>query len=254
MRGLKSVCLLVMLSVLFGALPVKAASGLNHQWLVGLTGGYATQRARLTSSLDYTQNALPPGLFKTYFRNNLNGNSPVYGLLGGIQFSCRDWLMGFELAVLDGYDLDQTTGFVIADRFGARGWHGLATYDKGVSVSATVRGGYWVVRDLMPYVRLGLETSRDKLNVTFSGTPAYPVSLTTQDRKQIYRYVAGLGVEAKFRQLSKIRFRLEYNLFSTGQDLEIQGLMVDNAANPYFISESHAKYHVWQLGVIWLLG
>jgi hypothetical protein len=94
--------------------PYAAHAYCESNWLLGLSGGYLYQDAKLHSSLDYTQNALPPGIFRTYFDNNLNSNSAIGAIFGGYQINYQDWIFGLELGV-DAHHLDFLQSFAIAD-------------------------------------------------------------------------------------------------------------------------------------------
>lgn len=220
------------------------------QWMLGVSGGYIIQSAKLTGSMNYTHNALPPGFFTTYYKHELFDNSYLGGILGGLQFSCNDWLLGLELSG-DWQSLNQKREFSQTDLFNVRGWGATSQYDKGASVSLSVRWGYQVTPYLMPYMRLGLETSRDKLNVSFHGTPDYPGSYETTDKKQMYRFLAGFGAESMLPCFPCLKLRLEYNYLSRGQRLESQGLIIDGLTNPFFDNESLPKYHLWKLALVW---
>lgn len=245
---------ILILSLLAFLLPQIAQAALTVDWLLGLSGGYILQRARLTSTLNYTQAALTPGAFQTHFKNNLHDNSYLIGILGGVQFNCQDWLLGLELAV-DGYDLDDTERFVKADLFGVRGWQGQASYDKGTALGVSLRWGYKVTKTIWPYLRVGAEVSKDELTVSFAGSPFYPGQFTTQDDSTMLRYLIGFGAEALFPKVEALKLRLEYNYLSKGQSLDSSGLIIDGLTNPHFFSEvTQARYHLWKLAVVWYFG
>lgn len=231
-------------------LPQLGQAALDIDWLLGLSGGYIVQRARLTSTLNYTQAALVPGLFQTHFRNNIHDNSGMIGVLGGVQFNCNNWFLGLELA-LDGHSLDETYSFVNADVFGARGWNGQAQYDRGASFSGSLRWGYKVTKTIWPFIRLGVEASQDELTVTFSGASSYPGAYTTKDEKTMARFLAGFGAESIFPKVDPLKLRLEYNYLSRGKRLESQGLIIEGVADPYFMSETLARNHLWKFSVVW---
>lgn len=247
-------CKNIIFSIIGAWLPYSAVAQLDVDWLLGISGGYMVQRARLTSTLNYTHVALPPGFFQTHFRNNLHDGSAMGGVLGGVQFACNRWFLGLELAA-DMYDLDRTHGFAKADRFGVRGWGGEAAYDKGNSMSASLRWGYKVTQTVWPYIRLGAETSKDELHVRFAGDPIYPAGqYQTTDKHHMWRYLVGFGAESVVPKICALKLRLEYNYLSRGERLFSRGLIIDNLTNPYFDSETLARFHQWKLALVWYFG
>ncbi|MGE4349759.1 MAG: outer membrane protein [Candidatus Berkiella sp.] len=232
--------------------PYAAHADLKSNWLLGLSGGYVYQDGELHSNLDYT-NILPPGIFKTYFDNNLNSNSAIGGIFGGYQMNCQDWIFGLELSV-DAHDLDFVQSFAIADRFGVRGWAGVTEYEKGTSVALSTRLAYHVTPYVIPFIRLGVDTSKDELRVSYRGAPEYPGQYTTTDGKRVYRLLAGFGLESVVPYLCFLTARLEYNFLSSGKNLHSQGLIIDNLTNPFFINDAAPKFHTWKFSAVWNFG
>lgn len=234
-------------------LPHIAHADFDSNWLLGISGGYIYQDGQLTSSLNYTQNALPPGLFRTHFENNLNSNSWLGGVLGGYQINYNAWIFGLELSA-DANHLDFVQSFAIADRFGARAWAGETEYDKGTSVALSARFAYQVTPYVMPYIRLGVDTSNDELRVSYRGAPEYPGQYTTTEDKRVYRLLAGFGLESVVPYLCFLTARLEYNFLSSGNELHSQGLITDGVTDPFFINEAAPKFHAWKFSLVWNFG
>ena len=85
--------------------------------------------------------------------------------MGGYQARCNGWLVGLELEV-DWMSNGSTTNFQFTDA-NSVSWSGSAQYKRETNVGLTGRLGYQVAPCLLPYMRAGIETSRDK--VAFNG-------------------------------------------------------------------------------------
>src|SRR5690606_7018419 len=92
-------------------------------------------------------------------------NGYFWGLVGGWQTYCNYWLFGAELNA-DWHYYEETRNFAYTQN--NTGIAIAAHYDRNFILGLSGRAGYQIVDFLMPYIRLGVETSRDKMYTAFS--------------------------------------------------------------------------------------
>jgi opacity protein-like surface antigen len=143
--------------------------------------------------------------------------------LAGLELNA-DWYTGYEQR-----DFEMTAAGAVATDTVL--YTGLVEFEREATLGLSARLGYQVVRCLIPYIRLGVEVSRDKLDVSYVG-PRGVVGLGDQsfiadisDRDTSVRWVGGVGVEmplTNFRALfmDNASVRLEYDYHSKGGSLD----------------------------------
>jgi opacity protein-like surface antigen len=195
-------------------------------WLVGISGGYNWSSS---SDFDLTLFHPAPGFQVTTVSEHIKDNGFIGGLLGGYQARCNDWLMGLELNVdwLDNHN--DNDGFAFIDAVGAgRGWSATASVSQETIVGLTARLGYEVTCYFMPYLRAGVETSRQHLD--FSATTvglAANIAALGEGERRVTRFVGGIGAEFPIPVCKGLSLRAEYNYHSKGSALEVASLASD---------------------------
>ena len=144
------------------------------------------------------------------------------GVFAGYQIQCNQYLLGLE-AGFNWQDFDERRDFHLLANNSPNTTQNLASYEyeKGTAFSLSLRAGYEVLDWLMPYVRLGAQTSRDTLtmSVIFDPTNQLAGFSTTnaEERKRIYRFLGGVGLE--FIVIPQVSLRTEYNYTSKGDQI-----------------------------------
>ncbi|MFI4937080.1 MAG: hypothetical protein ACHQJ6_01035 [Candidatus Berkiellales bacterium] len=222
----------------------------QKNFLLGVSGGYARSTGEYNIDLQYTGVPFFPD---TFFSQGYRDHGPMWGLLAGYQASCEEWIFGGELNV-DWYDMDYDRLFLFSDLFEARIWDAKQRYEHQPTVGLSARIGYKMAPYFISYIRLGIETSRDRLISTFSGTPTINmITVEAKQRRQEYHWVAGIGGETPFCFLNMmpLSLRLEYNVHVPGTTLANTVVMEDGLINPQFISDTKPKNQVLKASLVW---
>jgi len=218
-------------STLFAAAAVQAG-GWETNFLLGISGGYAGTDGKL----NYTMTS-PAGV-GTAFTRNLSDSGFMWGLLGGYQGRCNGWLLGGELNV-DWWDHSGDKNLAFTDGTGA-GWSGTTSFKRETNVGLTGRLGYEVASYFMPYLRAGVETSRDKLSFNASNS-AQTLTLGGENGRRAYRFVGGIGAEIPVPVVMGLSFRVEYDYHSRGRAVGVSGVASDNATGFSASTKQHAN-------------
>jgi opacity protein-like surface antigen len=187
-------------------------------WLIGLSGGVTEHQGILDLNAFHPSGAI----------SNVILDVVDVGLVGsvftGYQARCKHWLLGAEFKI-DWQDLgnDHNAAFTTALDQGALL---TARYRQNWVVALSGRFGYEVYEQVLPYVRLGVQSSRDKLDVLVS-VPSAAVGVEVNDQHRVYRLLTGIGVEVPIPMLMGLSFRMEYNYLPKGGTLAGQALATD---------------------------
>jgi opacity protein-like surface antigen len=209
-------------------LPISAQAEWKNNWLLGISGGYSSHE----TDFDNTFVLLPPGIAPFSFSTNydFDANPWLLGLLGGYQMRCNRWLMGAELSFDWENNVKQNYAYGEMAFLPDTAYSGSATYKRETTIGLTARIGYEATCWLMPYLRLGVETSRDKLEVdmrSFSNANADPHTYSASTENRSYRFVGGVGLELPMIQCTGLSARAEYNYISSSRDLNVNSLWSD---------------------------
>ncbi|MBI2791446.1 MAG: outer membrane beta-barrel protein [Gammaproteobacteria bacterium] len=179
------------------------------------------------------------------FGNNFNDDDDRWGwgLLGGYQAKCNGWLLGLELAIdwLD-HDGDDNGAFVFTDNnLPRRVWAGTADWDRDYVLALTGRWGYEMSPYFMPYLRAGVETSRDKASFQLNTADNLLPFLTAADdgHRQSWRFVGGIGAEVPVPVVAGLGLRAEWNYHSSGRNIDTAALANDNGTLIVVDGDSH---------------
>ncbi|MBS0290424.1 MAG: outer membrane beta-barrel protein [Proteobacteria bacterium] len=214
------------------------ATGAQAQWLanwvLGLSGSYNWIDADENGD-DQKAGFLISNFAMTEFdlgeqSNNVWG----WGVLGGYQARCNGWLLGVEFAAdwLDSDNDDNGFAFTSVSPFN-RSWIGNVNFERDYILALTGRMGYEAYPYLMPYIRAGVETSRDKVNFivfTPSTNGGVPFLTASGDSHcQSWRFIGGIGAEVPIPIFAGVTFRAEWNFHSNGKSVDATALANDGA-------------------------
>lgn len=188
-------------------------------WLAGVYGGLAEREGDLDVFINH-----PLGLSTNYI-NAQEDTGFIGGVLGGYQVRCHEWLLGGELN-FEWQDLgeDQESAFTDARDVGIRT---TARYYQNQVAAISGRFGYEVFPNFLPYVRLGVQTSRDKL-VVFGTDTDYDESIDMESLRRVWRLTAGIGAEIPACLLMGLSLRAEYNYRARAGSINTEELAIDN--------------------------
>jgi opacity protein-like surface antigen len=195
---------------------MSAQARWETNWLIGLSGGYASHGP----DLEHTFIQLVPGNAPQYaaYHNDFDANDWIWGALGGYQAKCNKLLLGVELNVDWEKRSTQNFGYGDISFIPDYAVNGAVRYKRRSTIGLTGRLGYQALCWLMPYVRLGVETGRDRLEVFMR---AYQIGdfykYDTSERS--YRFVSGLGLEMPIAQCTGLTVRAEYNYITKNEAL-----------------------------------
>lgn len=227
-------------SIVLAAPAVQAQWQCN--WLVGISGGWLEQDGNINVTLNDTTNVTQP---LTLISTGAEHSGWDWGILGGYQVRCNGWLMGLELEVdWAGHNHNNNFQFVDSNN---RSWAGTAHYKRDTNVGLTARLGYQVSPCLLPYVRAGIETSRDK--VSFTGATTYITGTTNpvthyingsaDGSRRSYRGVFGVGAEMPIPMVCGLSFRAEYDYHTNGRNVDSNVVANDRTT----IVSASGKHH-----------
>lgn len=247
--------LLVSLTSTLWMMP-SAEAKLDTRFLLGATVGYGLHHGNFTTEMDYINPAVGAGGFYTHIKSLIHDYGFIWGALLGGEMRCDDWLLGLELAY-EKKDFVSDINQTFSDSLGftpvSQGWIGQARYESGDTISLSLRWGYRMTRYLLPYIRVGIETSEDKFSEYYSGVNGYPFTLSNIAEKRLYRAIGGIGVEAPLHK-DKFTLRAEYNFHAEGKKLRSKGLIVDNVRDPFFTNVAGADMHTFKASLVWHIG
>lgn len=251
---------LCFLSILLSPALLAAGAGGKAYWLAGVSGGYATNHtAHLGIDLRYTNptNPVLVGVPPTYFVQEYSDDGFFGGILIGRQLECHEWIFGLELSV-DSQGISKEHTATFSDVYAAAGWFGVFRYRREVVIDLTARIGYelesyTIPTYFIPYIRFGIETSKNTLQTQYYGSnPAtYPFTVQSTYTRWPYNFVGGAGVEIPLKN-SPISARIEYIYHARGQRLETYGVITDGGiATPVFASSSDPLTRTGKISLVW---
>ena len=160
--------------------------------------------------------------------------------------------MGGELN-FDLQSIDKNHAFAFSDPDNLIGWAGNARYQRKNMIGISGRMGYAISQYFMPYARLGVGFSDDKLTTSFSGNPSvYPneIVMTATDIGYIASYLA-LAEKVPIPYTCGATARLEYNFYSRGRTMKGYGELIDGIISPTFESGLQPEMRMARLSLVW---
>ena len=198
--------------------PFSVNAQWEYNWLIGLSGGFIDRDGSLDLAIFHQAGEL------TTLTIEQEDSGFFAGLFAGYQARCNKWLVGAEIKV-DWQDLGNDRDTAFTDALG----NGIALssrYRQTNIVELSGRLGYEVYNAVMPYARLGFQTSRDRLTVSAADPSIGAAEIDDQHR--VYRLLTGVGVEMPIPVLMGLSFRMEYNYLPKGGRIDGQSLAPDN--------------------------
>lgn len=195
--------------------PLAVQAGWKGNWLLGVSAGYNWH----DGDLDFTfVDNSTPALWAVPFENDFDTKNWSWGILGGYQAKCNQWLLGLEVNV-DWENETNTNSFAFnVPPPSTLDISATGDYKRDATIGLTGRIGYEVVCWLMPYLRAGIETSRDRFTVNAEEVNGAVVALSDSERS--WRFVGGIGAELPVPYLAGLTFRAEYNYHSRIRTLD----------------------------------
>lgn len=216
--------------------------------LIGISGGYARHTGKLDIGVVYPIPKLTADSFA-------NGHGDIWnkGIFIGYRHICNNWLLDGELH-LDLYDVEPDFFFSFNALFSDIIYHGKRRYKHGPGFGITGRWGYVVSPYVLPYIVLGLESNKDKLEITVQGnTPFFTEPVVLYDSRQQYRGIAGFGAEFPlcfFRP--NLSLRLEYRYYSLDKVLNPRGTLSSPLnLDPALSFALRPKFNTFRLQLLW---
>lgn len=210
-------------------------------WLAGASAGYAWRDGSF--GFDSGSNANTP-VVDFASAGHIKDNGFLYGVFAGIQTLCNNWVLGVEFAMdwqtkdkTSEFDFTSTSGIAAGLPYGSGS--ALARFERDTVFTLSTRVGYELASwyNLLPYVRIGVETSRDFLSsaVVLAGDPAIPIPADTtvaflNGSTRSYRLMAGAGLEMPLSFITAgTSLRVEYNYSANGKGVNAGGFTAERA-------------------------
>ncbi|MGD9591294.1 MAG: outer membrane protein [Candidatus Berkiella sp.] len=231
--------------------------------LIGAIGGYSSARSSVDVTALYRQpNALFAGIPPSTVIEDYKEGGFLGGILAGYQAQCENWILGAELkATWENYNDETTFSFSdVSVAYGGNGFgfNGSMRYQREVTFEFALRFGYELESLMLffppvfiPYMRVGVQTSKDTIEATYNGDPAvYPFTTSSTYKRWPYRFVAGIGTE--FPVTPQLSLRFEYNYVSAGQNMETIGYIQDGGIiNPSFATAMNPIIQSGTMALVW---
>ncbi|MFI4937079.1 MAG: outer membrane protein [Candidatus Berkiellales bacterium] len=225
--------------------------GWTGNWYVGGSLGYADLNGDLNTTMNYTGNAIPGQFLQTLNVINYTDTGFVVGALVGYQEIWHQWLVGGELN-FDLQSIDRNHTFAFSDIDNLIGWTGNARYQRKNMIGLSGRVGYAVSPYFMPFARLGVGFSDDKLITSFAGNPGvYPNEVVMTEQHWIHCFLLGAGAEIPIPHTCGATVRLEYNFYSRARTVQGFGLLLDGVISPTFQSGIQPEMQMIRMSLVW---
>jgi len=202
----------------------------RSNFLVGAEAGVESRHTHYNFDYVLTANAVA-GTVGQLQRNQtrVTDTGSFLGLLAGWQIQCGRTLLGVEGNV-NFRSFEETKQTLFADNVVPNGvtlttpYLATAKYERGTAYQLTGRAGWWLTPFFMPYVRLGLQYSRDQ--ITFSapvrqvaGNPSF------SEKESVWSGVGGIGVEIPAFGPTSVRVEFDYVYSPSTSWEDVTGLM-----------------------------
>jgi opacity protein-like surface antigen len=242
----------------------------KYNWLVGVSGGGFERPGHIEA---YEYEGFPVGVptgttpFTTltisdseFFQNS----GWVWGLFAGYQAMCNGWLWGVELNV-DWENRHKERNYQFVQ--GSSVFNVDATYKRETTVGLSGRLGFEMASWVMPYIRAGIETSRDKLEadsllvVSAGGRSSGVVGFEDADgSRRNWRFVLGIGGEIPVTAVPGLSVRAEYDYHSKGKRVSTDVVTVDTgvtgqppvvSVTDNFVANARLEEHTGKISLVY---
>jgi opacity protein-like surface antigen len=183
----------------------------NQNFLLGGEMAYVRQDEKFTTR--FSSPLTIPVTPIDYHSEKINDNGIIFGLLAGWQYRLCRFMLGVEGNVIF-QNANILRGFQFNSPSNEITYNATAYYDRGPTWALTGRVGYFVTPGFLPYVRFGVQASRDEVNYQVFAVPTLPTGLGSDfssEKTTVFGVVAGAGVELPtFIGASTIRFEYTF--------------------------------------------
>jgi opacity protein-like surface antigen len=217
-------------------------------FLAGIFGGHAVREKELHIQI---QSGGFPDLQSAEYFNDLSENGLFWGGLIGYQkvYDLR-LIAGVEFDIANYSNLNHTHTIAFSDAQGLYGTFAEVSYEQDWLVDLTGRVGYALSETCIPFVRFGVEVSRDKSRIVFTENSLGFPQITLEDRRWVYRFLTGLGIEVPI-PCRNVSIRFEYLFHSKGKTIETDAIYLDGIVNPIYYAEQQPYTHSGRLSFVW---
>lgn len=217
------------------------------QPVVGATLGYARINGMYPVSIDYT---IAPGLPPLGVIDNFREFGWMAGALAGIEWHCNRWVLAGEIE-FDHYTSDHSSNFQALDHINVLTWNVSEEFKRSWAGIISIRLGYPMAPRFVPFMRLGLEGSRDKLDSSYESIGAVDYLLVVDTKRWLNRYVAGVGVDVPICLNKPWWVRIEYDAHLPFNNIDSQQAIIDGLLNPSFESGAKPKTQTIKVALLW---
>lgn len=220
--------------------------------LVGLSAGYARHTGRLDVGVTYAI----PNLQADSFANG-HGDILNTGFFVGYRRICQSWLLDGELHV-DFYGSEPDFFFNFTALFNDVIYHATRHYRHGPGYGITARWGYAMSPNFIAYMVFGLETNKEKLDISVQGNdPFFNQSVLVHDTRQQLRGLVGFGAELPICFICQnLSLRLEYRYYSLDKVLNPMGTLISAPTSPVPLDPAlsfalRPKFNTFRVQLLW---
>lgn len=211
------------------------ATSWYDNWLLGVSAGYATRKSTLLASVE-------PVVGFTAYGQDINDDGWLAAIFTGYQLVHGQWLLGGEFN-LEWENIERTHHYNFAQRNVSTAYR-----RKGV-LDFSGRVGFALAENWMPYLRVGVEFSRDALSSDFVGNVTPDASLF--NKAWIHRFILGLGAEMPVACIVGLTVRLEYDYHSKGKTIEDFGVTGTDVAFIQYYTAMQPRTYSGRLSLVW---
>jgi len=181
----------------------------SHNFLIGAQMGYARQKQDVITHLTVPEILID----QVYdFRETTSDSGVLLGLLTGWQWRWQRVMLGLE-GHLDFQSFEENRQFTFtSDVNNAAEFEATTLYDRGPMWGLSARAGYFVTPFFMPYLRLGVQLSRDEIDYRV-GSDSDLADFNTR-REHVRGVILGIGAEFP-TYIGSSTIRAEYNFTRT---------------------------------------
>lgn len=202
----------IVTSISLGLLSSSALASYTGHFLIGIDGGYSMQNGTPYFIVNNYPNFLNPAFinsFESSLNDDLDNDGGVIGGFAGYEVTDGFWFAGLE-ANFSVQDIGKPKDFsgnlsTVTANFP---YTVNLDYSRGLTMGVSGRIGMKIHEWFYPYVRLGVEGSKDKIFVTSFVTSLGNVTVY-DDRQYNGRLLLGAGGEIPVHP--NISLRVEYN-------------------------------------------
>lgn len=206
----------------------------HDNWLLGVSAGYATRKSTIQASVQPVTNFLGYG-------KDVNDDGWLTAIFVGYQAVHERWLLGGEFN-LEWENIERSHHYNFSERNVSTDYR-----RKGV-LDFSGRLGFALAENWMPYLRVGVELSRDSLSSYFVGTTR---SVSLFNKAWIHRFILGAGAEMPIPGVCGLTVRLEYDYHSKGKTIQDFGATGEGLTLIQYYTAMQPRTYSGRVSVVW---